>query len=215
MLKPTYKKTSHNHTQQYCAPNCPHSPIQQTHPLLHLNQCWNPQSQAPRDHMPWLAPQMHIHGQTHIGHLLHSKGGGNNHSQTRITSSPSIIIQFIKFTYCHDRFPTSTFREKHNKYNLLIQNSHLFGRKWTPSPPSPSVKGSHSWTFPTSMKTFKIFPNESCFLWTHTSHLNKTPYILNKRKLENKQASTSIWNPSPLPLKYMFVHMCENLYHLP
>lgn len=41
-------------------------------------------------------------------------------------------VQFIKFTYCHDKFPTTVVKEKIDIYNRLIQTLRTKGRKFNP-----------------------------------------------------------------------------------
>ena len=46
--------------------------------------------------------------------------GAPNHAQTLISPSSTYTIQFVEFTYCHDRFLEQSITRKHTKYNPLI-----------------------------------------------------------------------------------------------
>ena len=43
--------------------------------------------------------------------------GASNHTPT-----PTHIIQFVGFTYCHDIFPEQALTHTHTKYEPLISN---------------------------------------------------------------------------------------------
>ena len=52
--------------------------------------------------------------------------GAPNHTQIPILPSPTRTIQFIEFTYCHDRFLEQAITSKHEKYDPImntIQNN--------------------------------------------------------------------------------------------
>ena len=46
--------------------------------------------------------------------------GAPNQTQTIILPSPNYTIQFIKFTYCHDKILEQARTRKHTKYDPLI-----------------------------------------------------------------------------------------------
>ena len=58
--------------------------------------------------------------------------GTPNQTQTPILSSPKHTIQFIKFTYCHDRFPEQALTHKHFKYDPFINTLQNKGWKTNP-----------------------------------------------------------------------------------
>ena len=49
--------------------------------------------------------------------------GAPNHTTTPLTPSHTTTIQFIEFTYCHDRFPDQAITQKHSKYDPLTRLS--------------------------------------------------------------------------------------------
>lgn len=55
--------------------------------------------------------------------------GAPNDSQPPLTPNPLETIQFIEFAYYHDRFSTTTIRERLNKYTPLIQTLRIKGWK--------------------------------------------------------------------------------------
>jgi hypothetical protein len=46
--------------------------------------------------------------------------GAPDQTQTPIAPSSKLTIQFIEFTYCHNRFPDQALTHKHGKYDPLI-----------------------------------------------------------------------------------------------
>jgi hypothetical protein len=58
--------------------------------------------------------------------------GAPNHTTLPILPSSNHTIQFIEFTYCHDRFPEQATAQKHAKYDPLNQAIHNKGWKTNP-----------------------------------------------------------------------------------
>ena len=58
--------------------------------------------------------------------------GASNQTQTPILPSPNYIVQFIEYTYCHDKFPEQARRHKHTKYDPLITTLQNNGWKTNP-----------------------------------------------------------------------------------
>jgi hypothetical protein len=58
--------------------------------------------------------------------------GAPNHTQLPILPSLNHTIQFIKFTYCHTRFPEHACTHKHTKYDPLIATLRNNGWKTNP-----------------------------------------------------------------------------------
>ena len=124
--------------------------------------------------------------------------GGLNHpsttptrTQTPISPSTNYTIQFIEFTYCHDKFPEQARTHKHTNYDPLIQSIQNNG--WKPYPLitiTAGVRGAiheHSIEQLTKLK----IPKSSIKTLMKILHENVIKYltylVLNKRKLDNKQ----------------------------
>ena len=78
----------------------------------------------PRPHtmpMPW---------KTQIGHPMHNRSP--NPIQTPIIPSLITTIQFIKSSYCHDKFPNQALKDEHTEYDPLINTLHNNGWKVNP-----------------------------------------------------------------------------------
>src|ERR1700737_3163648 len=58
--------------------------------------------------------------------------GAPNHAQIPISPSPTHTIQFIEYTYCHDRFLEQAITHKHMKYDPLINTIQNNGWKTNP-----------------------------------------------------------------------------------
>ena len=58
--------------------------------------------------------------------------GAPNQTSLPISPSSNHIVQFIEFTYCHDRFPEQAITQKHAKYDPL--NSTIQNNGWTTNP---------------------------------------------------------------------------------
>jgi hypothetical protein len=123
--------------------------------------------------------------------------GAHNQSPTPILPSPNHTIQFIEFTYCHDRFPGEALTHKHTKYDPLINTIQSKGWKVNPLITiTAGVRGAiheHSIEKLTKLK----IPKHNIKSLMKKIHENAIKYltylVLNKRKLDNKQ------NPVPPP----------------
>ena len=58
--------------------------------------------------------------------------GVPNHTQTPTSPSPTLTIQLIEFTYCHDRFPDQALIHKDIKYDSLLNTIQNNGWKTNP-----------------------------------------------------------------------------------
>jgi hypothetical protein len=58
--------------------------------------------------------------------------GVPNHTSTPLLPSHTKTIQFIEFTYCHDRFLEHAITQKHTKYDPLINAIQSKGWKMNP-----------------------------------------------------------------------------------
>ena len=109
-----------------------------------------------------------------------------------ISPSPTFIVQYIEFTYCHDRFPDQALTHKHNKYDPL--NNVIQDRGWQTNPLitiTAGVRGAIHEHFIQKLAHLKI-PKTTIKIFMKNIHQNAIKYltylILNKRKLDNKQA---------------------------
>src|SRR6202022_2347384 len=125
--------------------------------------------------------------------------GAPNQTQTPILPSPSHTVQFIEFTYCHDRFPEQAHTHKHNKYDPLITTLRANG--WNTNPlitVTAGVRGTIHENSIEQLTNLKI-PKTHIKTLMKNIHHNAIKYltylVLNKRKLDNKQ------NPIPPPQK--------------
>ena len=114
-----------------------------------------------------------------------------NQTQTPILPSPNYTVQFIEFTYCHDKFPEQARTHKHNKYDPLITMIKNNGWKTNPLITiTAGVRGAiheHSIEQLTSLH----IPKTHIKTLMKNIHQNAIKYltylVLNKRKLDNKQ----------------------------
>ena len=111
--------------------------------------------------------------------------GAPNHTTLPISPSPNHIVQFIEFTYCHDRFPEQAIAQKHTKYDPLNHAIHNNG--WRTNPVRGAIH-EHSIQKLTDLKISK--PNiKKLMKDIHQNAIKYLTYlVLNKRKLDNKQA---------------------------
>jgi hypothetical protein len=117
--------------------------------------------------------------------------GAPNHITPPISPSPNHTVQFIEFTYCHDRFPEQATIQKHAKYdplNLAIQNTC-----WKTNPVitiTARVRGAIHEQSIKQLTDLKI-PKSNIKKLMKDIHQNAIKYltylILNKRKLDNNQ----------------------------
>ena len=111
--------------------------------------------------------------------------------QTPVLPSPKYTIQFIQFTYCHDRFLEQALTHKHNKYDPLINTIQNQGWKINPLITiTTGVRGAiHEHSIDQLIK-LKI-PQNNIKTLMKKIHENAIKYltylVLNKRKLDNKQ----------------------------
>ena len=117
--------------------------------------------------------------------------GVPNQTQTPIPPFPNHTIQFIEFTYCHDRFLEEALTHKHTKYDPLINTIQNKGWKVNPLITiTAGVRGTihkHSMDQLTKLK----IPKNNIKTLMKKIHENAIKYliyiVLNKRKLDNKQ----------------------------
>jgi hypothetical protein len=115
--------------------------------------------------------------------------GAPNQTQTPISPSSNHTVQFIEFTYYHDRFPEQAL--KHAKYDPL--NDTIQNNGWKTNPLitiTAGVRGAihkHSIDKLTKLK----IPKSDIKNLMKDIHQNAIKYltylVLNKRKLDNKQ----------------------------
>ena len=123
--------------------------------------------------------------------------GAPNHIQTPILPSINHTVQFIEFTYCHDRFPEQACTHKHDKYDPLITTLRANG--WNTNPLitiTARVRGAiheHPIEQLTNLKIPKTHIKTLMKNIHQNAIKNLTYMVLNKRKLDNKQ------NPIPPP----------------
>jgi hypothetical protein len=117
--------------------------------------------------------------------------GAPNHSTLPIAPSPNHTVQFIEFTYCHDRFPEQTLAQKHAKYDPL--NQAIQNNGWITNPIitiTAGVQGAIHEHSLQKLADLKI-PKSNIKKLMKDIHQNAIKYltylILNKRKLDNKQ----------------------------
>ena len=116
-------------------------------------------------------------------------------NQTRLPICPSSnhTVQFIEFTYCHDRFPEQALTHKHAKYDPL--NNTIRSNGWNTNPLitiTAGVRGATHEHYIDKLTKLKI-PKSSIKNLMKDIHQNAIKYltylVLNKRKL-NKQTNT-------------------------
>ena len=117
--------------------------------------------------------------------------GASRDTQPPITQTPTNVIRFIEFTYCHDIFPNTAHNEKTAKYNSLVQTLKIVG--WQVNPLITIIAGVrgaiHEQTIK-KLEKLKIAKNEIKRLMEHLHQIAikyLTYLMLNKRKLDNKQ----------------------------
>jgi ribonuclease HI len=117
--------------------------------------------------------------------------GAPNNITLPVLPSSNHTIQFIEFTYCHDRFPDQAIAQKHAKYDPLNHAIHHKGWKINPVITiTAGVRGAiheHSIQKLTDLK----IPKSNIKKLMKDIHQNAIKYltylVLNKRKLDNKQ----------------------------
>ena len=100
--------------------------------ILHFDKCWQLKQPTPRPNSPRVAPQMHMPQQPCQAKLrpdILCLLGAPNQIQTLISPSTNYTVQFIEFTYYHDRFLEQAITHKHTKYDPLTHNIQNNGWK--------------------------------------------------------------------------------------
>jgi hypothetical protein len=115
------------------------------------------------------------------------------------TPTPEITIQFIKFTYCNDRFSAETRERKFTKYQPLINN--LISRGWNVAPLIVLASCAISTTHIPSMNALETklkLPTSqiiNTFKQINTIAIQHAHLILiHKRRIENKQSINDLQN---------------------
>jgi len=117
-------------------------------------------------------------------------------AQPPFSPNPSLKIQIFEFTYCNDRFPQEATTRKLEKYDILLPL--LTQQGWAVLPQkiiTAGIRGSIHTATTKSLLDLKIPNNKIQKLMETFSQISiryLTHIILNKRKLEKKQA--------PIPL---------------
>jgi hypothetical protein len=113
-----------------------------------------------------------------------------NHTKLPILPSPNHTIQFIEFTYCHDRFPEQAYTHKHTKYDPLITT--LRNNGWRANPLitiTAGVRGAIHENSIEQLSNLKI-PKTHIKTLMKNIHQNAIKYltylVMNGRKLDNK-----------------------------
>jgi hypothetical protein len=117
--------------------------------------------------------------------------GAPKQIQPPISPSPEHTIQFIEFTYCHDRFPEQAITHKHAKYDPL--NNIIQNKGWKTNHLITITAGVRGAIHEHSIENLtKInIPKSNIKKLMKDIHQNAIKYltylVLNKRKLDNKQ----------------------------
>ena len=196
MRTPLSKRPKNSPPQERGSPHQSEITNQQTHPILHTNKCMQPQQHKLTTNCPILAHRMHmptnkvpLPSKTKTRHPLYTRSPKS--PPTPLLPTHAHTIQFIDFTYCHDRFPEQALTQKHAKYDPLINAIRNKGGKTNPLITITSgVRGAiHEqsidkladlWIPKSNIKTLmkSIHQNVSKYL---------TYLVLNKNKFDNKQ----------------------------
>ena len=117
--------------------------------------------------------------------------GAPNHITLPIAPSSNHTVQFIEFTYCHDKFPEQAIAQKQAKYDPL--NHAIHNKGWKTNPVikiTAGVRGAIHEHSIQKLKDLKI-PKLNIKKLMKDIHQNAIKYltylVLNKRKLDNKQ----------------------------
>jgi hypothetical protein len=117
--------------------------------------------------------------------------GVPNHTPTPLLPSHTYTIQFIKFTYCHNRFPKQAITQKHAKYDPLI--NAIRNKQWKTKPLITITTGVKKAIHEQSIENLADLniTKSSIKSLMKNLHQNAIKYliylILNERKLDNKQ----------------------------
>ena len=104
-------------------------------------------------------------------------------------------MQFIEFTYCHDRFPEQALSHKHTKYDPLINAIGNKGWKMNPLVTiTAGVRGAIHEHSIVKLADLEI-PKTNIETLMKNIHQNAIKYltylVLNKRKPDNKQTTVT------------------------
>ena len=117
--------------------------------------------------------------------------GASNHTSTPLLPSNAHTIQFMEFTYCHDRFPEQAITQQQAKYDPLI--NAIQNKRWKVNPLitiTAGVRGAIHEQPIHKIDELNI-PKTIIKNLMKNIHQNAIKYltyiVLNKRKLDNKQ----------------------------
>ena len=121
--------------------------------------------------------------------------GAPNQTITPLLPTHTHTIQFINFTYCHDKFPKQALSQKHTKYDPLI---NAIGNKgWKTNPLITITAGVRGAIHEKSIEKLVDLdiPKTSIKTLMKNIHQNAIKYltylVLNKRKLDNKKPTVT------------------------
>ena len=118
-----------------------------------------------------------------------------NHTPTPLLPSHTHTVQFIEFTYCHDRFPEQALTQKHTKYDPLINVQQ--NKCWKMNPLITIIAGVRGAIHEQSIEKLADLKIQKTSIKTlmKNIHQNAIKYltylVLNKRKLDNKQKTVT------------------------
>ena len=142
----------------------------------------------------WLLPGIWFkHG------LLWVIGHPYNHPP-RGNPTPEFIMQFIKFTYCNDRFATEALESKTTKYQPLINN--IIINEWSVTLVIFLAARARATSHIPSMKSLETEPKplvtkiKSIFQQTNTIATQYThSRLVHKRRQGNRKSIANLHNP--------------------
>ena len=117
--------------------------------------------------------------------------GAPNHTATPLLPTHAHTIQFIEFTYIHDRFPAKELTQKHAKYDPLI--NAIQNKGWKRIPLITITTGVRGAIHKQSIKKLVDLKISKSNIKTLMKNLHQNAIkfliylVLNKRKLDNKQ----------------------------
>ena len=117
--------------------------------------------------------------------------GAPIHTPIPLLPSHTYTLQFIEFTYCHDRFPEHAITQKQTKYDPLI--NEIRNKGWNTKPLITITVRVIGAIHEQSIKQLEELdipkPNvKNLMKKIHQNAINYLTYlVLNKRKLDNKQ----------------------------
>ena len=145
---------------------------------------------ASRMHMP--TNHVPMPSKTMTRHPLYNRSPKPHlHTSTPLLPTPTHTIQFIEFTYCHNIFPEQALTQKHANYDPLL--NAIRNKGWKTNPLITiiaGVRGAIHEQSITRLTELKI-PKSNIKTLMKNIHQNAIKYltyfVLNKRKLDNKQ----------------------------